>query len=66
MMVGDPAQSIYGFNGSNSDFMTNDFIRDFNPTEFKLVENFRSTRKIIDAAKKICFQKHLANLLQNT
>ncbi|MCY9002868.1 ATP-dependent helicase [Peribacillus frigoritolerans] len=53
MMVGDPAQSIYGFNGSNSDFMTNHFIRDFNPTEFKLVENFRSTRKIIDAAKKI-------------
>ncbi|MFC4321329.1 ATP-dependent helicase [Litchfieldia salsa] len=53
MMVGDPAQSIYGFNGSNSDFMTNDFIRDFKPTEFRLVENFRSTRRIIDAAKKI-------------
>ena len=53
MMVGDPAQSIYGFNGSNSEFMTNDFKRDFKPAEFKLVENFRSTRKIIDAAKKI-------------
>ncbi|QDZ94599.1 ATP-dependent helicase [Bacillus altitudinis] len=53
MMVGDPAQSIYGFNGSDSDFMTNDFIKDFCPTEFKLVENFRSTRKIIDAAKKL-------------
>ena len=53
MMVGDPAQSIYGFNGSNSEFMTNHFKRDFQPTEFKLVENFRSTRKIIDAAKKI-------------
>lgn len=53
MMVGDPAQSIYGFNGSNSDFMTEYFKRDLNPKEFKLVENFRSTRKIIDAAKKI-------------
>ena len=53
MMVGDPAQSIYGFNGSNSEFMTKHFKRDYKPTEFKLVENFRSTRKIIDVAKKI-------------
>lgn len=53
MMVGDPAQSIYGFNGSDSDFMTEHFIRDFKPVEFKLVENFRSTKKIIEAAKKI-------------
>lgn len=53
MMVGDPAQSIYGFNGSNSEFMTNHFIRDYKPKEYKLVENFRSTRKIIDVAKKI-------------
>lgn len=53
MMVGDPAQSIYGFNGSDSKFMTVNFKKDFNPKEYKLIENFRSTKKIINAAKKI-------------
>lgn len=53
MMVGDPAQSIYEFNGSESQYMTKYFKEDFNPVEFKLVENFRSTKKIINAAKKI-------------
>lgn len=53
MMVGDPAQSIYGFNGSNSKIMTEVFIKDYNPKIFSLTENFRSTLKIIEAAKKI-------------
>jgi len=53
MMVGDPAQSIYGFNGSDSRYMTKYFLEDFNPIQYKLTENFRSTRKIINAAKKI-------------
>ena len=53
MMVGDSAQSIYGFNGSNSKIMTDEFVRDYNPKIFSLNENFRSTAKIIEAAKKI-------------
>lgn len=53
MMVGDSAQSIYGFNGSDSDIMTKKFVEDFEPKAFILKENFRSTRKIIDAANRI-------------
>ncbi len=53
MMVGDSAQSIYGFNGSDSKIMTEYFVNDYNPKKFSLVENFRSTSKIIKAASKI-------------
>lgn len=53
MMVGDSDQSIYGFNGSDSKIMTEKFVEDYNPELFYLNENFRSTSKIIEAAKKI-------------
>lgn len=53
MLVGDPAQSIYGFNGSDSSIMTEKFIKDYKPKTFILGENFRSAKKIIEAAKKI-------------
>ena len=53
MMVGDESQSIYGFNGSNSEIMTKRFVEEFKPKPFTLSENFRSTYKIIDAAMKI-------------
>ncbi|MED1481529.1 ATP-dependent helicase [Bacillus altitudinis] len=53
MMVGDPDQSIYGFNGSDSNIMVKKFAKDFNPKIYSLNENFRSTSKIIEAAKKL-------------
>jgi len=54
MMVGDPNQGIYGFNGSSSEFMTNRFNNDFKDVKtFELLENYRSTKKIIDAASII-------------
>lgn len=53
MMVGDSAQSIYGFNGSDSKIMTELFVNDYNAKIFSLKENFRSTSKIIEAASKI-------------
>lgn len=53
MMVGDSAQSIYGFNGSDSKIMSELFIKDYHPREFYLVENYRSSSKIIDAANRI-------------
>ena len=56
MFVGDENQSIYGFNGSNSDLMTKNFVEDFSPTVFVLHENFRSAKKIVE----------YANVLENT
>ncbi|UTH14072.1 ATP-dependent helicase [Macrococcus equipercicus] len=53
MMVGDSSQSIYGFNGSDSKIMTENFVKDFHPREIQLRENFRSSANIIKAAKII-------------
>lgn len=53
MMIGDENQSIYGFNGSDSRYMTNFFVKDFTPCILKLNENFRSTKKIIQAARSL-------------
>lgn len=53
MLVGDPNQSIYGFNGSSSRYMQNFFTDDYNPEEVVLSENYRSSRKVLELANKI-------------
>jgi len=53
MMVGDPNQAIYGFNGSTPSFMQEDFIRDFGAQEISLVENYRCSRSIIEASNTL-------------
>lgn len=53
MMVGDPNQSIYGFNGSNSKYMTSEFVADFSPTIYRLNENFRSSKRIVEFANRL-------------
>lgn len=53
MMVGDANQSIYGFNGSSSEFMTKSFLADFNPTIYKLNENYRSAKRIVEFANRL-------------
>lgn len=53
MFVGDENQSIYGFNGSNSELMTKNFVDDFSPSVFVLHENFRSARKIVEYANRL-------------
>lgn len=53
MMVGDANQSIYGFNGSDSDFMTKSFVADFSPVVYKLNDNYRSAKQIVEFANRL-------------
>lgn len=53
MFVGDEKQSIYGFNGSDSDIMTVSFVEDFSPQVYILSENFRSAKSIVAYANRL-------------
>ena len=53
MMVGDPNQSIFAFNGSSSEYMTRMFVEDFHPKIIELKENYRSSKRVLSAAQKI-------------
>ncbi len=53
MLVGDANQSIYGFNGSSSIYMSKSFVDDFNPTVFTLNENYRSAKRIVAFANQL-------------
>ncbi|VEB96826.1 DNA helicase II [Cedecea lapagei] len=53
LMVGDPNQMIYGFNGSSKDYLCTRFVDDFTPQRFELRENYRSTKAVIRAANKL-------------
>lgn len=53
LIVGDEDQSIYGWRGANIDNIFN-FTRDFPGAKiFKLEQNYRSTKKILDRANLI-------------
>ncbi len=52
-MVGDDSQSIYGFRGANIQNILN-FQRDYdNAAIFKLEQNYRSSKNIVEAANSV-------------
>lgn len=53
MMVGDPNQSIYGFNGSASSYMQENFVSDFQANTITLDENYRCSKSVIEASNKL-------------
>lgn len=60
-VVGDDAQSIYSFRGANIQNILN-FKKDYPDTQtFKLEQNYRSTKTIVDAANSL-IEKNLEQL----
>jgi DNA helicase-2/ATP-dependent DNA helicase PcrA len=52
MMVGDPKQSIYGFNTSSPKYMDR-FREEFDAKEIELTANFRSSKAVVDVARAL-------------
>ncbi|HVR25530.1 MAG TPA: ATP-dependent helicase [Candidatus Polarisedimenticolia bacterium] len=52
MMVGDPQQSVYGFNTADPRYMS-DFEADFRATRIELTDNFRCSKAIVDTAQSL-------------
>jgi DNA helicase-2/ATP-dependent DNA helicase PcrA len=52
MLVGDPKQSIYGFNTSSPKYMEQFGVR-FEATRVELSENFRSSRAVVEKARSL-------------
>jgi DNA helicase-2/ATP-dependent DNA helicase PcrA len=53
LMVGDPNQAIYGFNGADKKFMLEFFRNDFNARVENLKINYRSSIAVIKAANRL-------------
>lgn len=52
LMVGDPNQSIFGFNTSSPDYMWQ-FEKEFHARRVELTENFRSSEAVVKVARSL-------------
>ncbi|MEQ9625859.1 ATP-dependent helicase [Coleofasciculus chthonoplastes] len=52
MMVGDPKQAIFGWNGADPKYLEG-FERDFQAKRIEMTENFRSSQAVVRTAKKL-------------
>ncbi|MEQ8462925.1 ATP-dependent helicase [Coleofasciculus sp. E1-EBD-02] len=52
MMVGDPKQAIFGWNGADPKYLER-FERDFQAKRIEMRENFRSSKAVVRTAKKL-------------
>ena len=52
LMVGDPKQAIYVWNGADPKYLDL-FERDFGARKITLTENFRCSRMVVDAARRL-------------
>lgn len=63
-VVGDPSQTIYSFAGARSDYLL-DFPRRYaNASLVRLVQNYRSTRAIVETANRLIREQPGAVLLR--
>jgi DNA helicase-2/ATP-dependent DNA helicase PcrA len=53
MMVGDPNQSIFAFNGSSPEYMQKYFVEELHAITHYLTDNYRCSRAVIDASNKL-------------
>ena len=53
LMVGDPNQAIYGFNGSSPKYMEEYFPADFGAVKMIIQKNYRSSKAVLTLAEKI-------------
>ena len=60
LAVGDDDQNIYAFRGTNVEFIRR-FKQDYDADVHYLVENYRSTRYIIEAANQVIGQQRGSN-----
>ncbi len=61
LMVGDRNQSINGFAGADKKYMFEYFKNEFNVVEKQITENYRSSKKVLEAANLIIEGKHSIN-----